>query len=164
MNLPHPPLEYALRMPPHPEAFVLVKIGLDLFGRELLLSPETAKAWSKMQEQASCDGVQLLALSGYRSTKRQAELVEKKLSEGIPLDEILKVVAYPGFSEHHTGRAIDIGSPGSPHLEEAFEQTQEFQWLIENAGAFDFRLSYPRENTFGIIYEPWHWCWRGSGV
>lgn len=149
-------------MPSHPEAFVLVKIDTDLAGRELLLTPETADAWQRMHEQASRDGVQLLALSGFRSVKRQAEIVEKKLSEGIAFDEILQVNAYPGFSEHHTGRAIDIGSPSCPHLEEEFEQTREFEWLMQHAGDFAFQLSYPRGNPFGIIYEPWHWCWMSS--
>jgi LAS superfamily LD-carboxypeptidase LdcB len=42
-------------------------------------------------------------------------------------------------------------------LNEAFEKTQAFEWLIENATRFNFRLSYPRKNNMGIVYEPWHW-------
>jgi len=74
------------------------------------------------------------------------------------LADILKVSAYPGYSEHHTGRAVDIGSPDCAHLTEAFEATREFSWLAEHAAGFGFVLSYPRDNPHGIAFEPWHWC------
>ncbi len=74
------------------------------------------------------------------------------------LTGILTVNAYPGFSEHHTGRAIDIGSPDCPLLTEGFARTKEFAWLQTHARRFRFALSYPLGNRFGIAYEPWHWC------
>ena len=86
--------------------------------------------------------------------------MEKNLAQGLPLDAILRANAYPGFSEHHTGRAIDIGSPDCAHFEEIFETTREFLWLSEHAARFGFQLSYPRDNTAGIVYEPWHWYRR----
>ena len=76
--------------------------------------------------------------------------------------DILTHIAIPGFSEHHTGKAIDIHANGHPVLEEAFEKTEEFMWLSKNAASFGFRLSYPRANTLGIIYEPWHWFYTGN--
>jgi D-alanyl-D-alanine carboxypeptidase len=98
-------------------------------------------------------------VSGFRSMARQTEIIEKKLIRGIPWEEILYRSAYPGFSEHHTGRAIDIVAPGCPELIEDFDQTPEFRWLSKNAGNFGFSLSYPRDNPHGIAYEPWHWFW-----
>jgi D-alanyl-D-alanine carboxypeptidase len=77
------------------------------------------------------------------------------------LQEILKVNAAPGFSEHHSGRAIDIGTPGQPPAEESFEHTAAYAWLDAHAEQFGFRLSYPRGNSHGISYEPWHWYWIG---
>ncbi|HPF74253.1 MAG TPA: D-alanyl-D-alanine carboxypeptidase family protein, partial [Xanthomonadaceae bacterium] len=65
----------------------------------------------------------------------------------------------PGFSEHHSGNALDIGTPDEPPAEESFENTAAFDWLCENAPNFGFQLSYPRNNPHGIVYEPWHWCW-----
>jgi hypothetical protein len=47
-------------------------------------------------------------------------------------------------------------------IEEEFEHSQAFQWLIQNAHKFGFRLSYPRGNKFGIAYEPWHWFYEGN--
>ena len=69
--------------------------------------------------------------------------------------------AAPGYSEHHTGRAIDITTPGTQPLEPAFETTPAFEWLTGSAHEFGFRMSYPRNNRHGIAYEPWHWAWTG---
>lgn len=163
-NLPMPPLPempegYAERVPRQPEATELMSVGLDAFGREQRLAPEAATAWATMREVAAGEGVQLLLISGFRSIARQREIVERKLVRGIPWDEILRVSAYPGFSEHHTGRAVDIGSPECAHLTESFEATREYRWLVERAAAFGFTLSYPREGRSGVAYEPWHWLW-----
>ena len=91
----------------------------------------------------------------------QLGIIERKRARGLTLDAILKVNAAPGFSEHHSGRALDIGTPGEPAAEESFEHTAAFAWLQQHAAAFGFRLSYPRDNPHGIVYEPWHWYFTG---
>ena len=131
-------------------------------GQPLRLSPPAARAWRQMAGAAAMEGIQLLPLSGYRSVARQAWLIRKKLAAGDSLSGILRLVAAPGCSEHHTGRAIDIGSPAGDDLAEAFARTPEYRWLSRRAASFGFYLSYPRRNTHGIGYEPWHWCWRKS--
>ena len=97
------------------------------------------------------------AISGYRSHDYQLGIFERKLGRGQSVDEILAVNAAPGFSEHHSGRALDIGTPGEPPAEDTFEATAAFGWLRDNAAADGFVLSYPRDNPHGIAYEPWHW-------
>lgn len=69
----------------------------------------------------------------------------------------LQELGIPVSCEHHTGRAIDIGTPGCPPVTEAFEQTPAFGWLTQRGREFGFRMTYPRGNPFGVIYEPWHW-------
>ncbi len=150
-------------MPPQTEATTLVVVGCDAFGRELRLAPEAAAAWVALREAAEADGVRLLALSGFRSVARQREIVGRKLAAGIPWPEILRVSACPGHSEHHTGCAIDLGSPACEHLAETFEGTREFRWLGAHASRFGFALSYPRNNASGVTYEPWHWRWSAPG-
>ncbi len=157
--LPALPPEYASRLPPQPEATELVGAGFDVFGRELRLEPSAATAWVGMREAAARVEVRLLAVSGFRSVARQREIVCRKLAAGQAWAEILRVNAYPGHSEHHTGRAIDLGSPDCAHLTERFETTREFGWLCVHASAFGFAASYPRGGASGIIYEPWHWLW-----
>jgi zinc D-Ala-D-Ala carboxypeptidase len=115
-----------------------------------------------MRTAAAADRVTLQLVSGFRSIERQTEIVLRKIRAGALLEEVLQVNAYPGFSEHHTGRALDIGSPHCAHLTEAFASTPEFTWLERHADEFGFRLSYPRNNALGLIFEPWHWCFGAS--
>jgi D-alanyl-D-alanine carboxypeptidase len=109
------------------------------------------------------EGVTLQVVSAYRGYLYQANLILNKLNKGVALEDILKVLALPGFSEHHTGRALDLSSTETKDvLVEDFEKTKAFAWLIENAHKFQFYLSYPRDNKAGFIYEPWHWCYKLS--
>lgn len=158
-GFPPPPRGYEARMPRFEEERALVIVGRDVFGRGASLIAEAADAWISMRRAAEVDGVHLLLVSAFRSVARQREIVAKKLQAGLALDEILRASAYPGHSEHHTGRAIDIGSPQCEHLSECFEQTPEFAWLVAHAAFFHFSLTYPRDNPQGIAFEPWHWCW-----
>lgn len=139
---------------------VLVEVGQNPAGRPVLLLQPVAESWHRLKLAAATDGTTLVPISGFRSVHRQAEIFRDKLKRGQTPAEILRVTAVPGFSEHHTGRAIDIGTPGYLALEEDFGSTEAFRWLERNAAAFGFRLSYPRDNPHGIAYEPWHWCWH----
>lgn len=131
-------------------------------GREHLLYLGAIRPWLQMKEAAAKDGVDIYIISAFRSLRRQAEIIERKLSSGLSLDDVLLVSAPPGYSEHHTGRAVDIGTTGARDLEVEFENTKAFDWLMERADKFGFFLSYPRQNVHGFAYEPWHWCWRGA--
>jgi len=154
------PEPYRTAAPRYLEATELVSVGLDFHGREARLASGAAKAWLSMVEAARNDGVSLLLISAFRSFQYQAGIIERKRARGQTWEEILRVSAYPGFSEHHTGCAVDIASPECTALEEAFERTPEFAWLSSCAASFGFSLSFPRGNSSGLIYEPWHWCWR----
>jgi D-alanyl-D-alanine carboxypeptidase len=140
------------------EATNLVEVGPNLVGRMQRLTPVTASRWADMQTAAAAEGVILLIVSGFRSIEYQARLIRKKINAGQSVSEILSVNAAPGFSEHHTGRAIDIASPGSRPLTEEFEDSVAFRWLERNAAGYGFSMSYPRDNAGGFIYEPWHWA------
>ena len=126
-------------------------------GRPMFLVAAAAIAWRSMQTAARADGIALESLSTFRSIPHQRALVERKLARGDAVDQVFAVNAAPGYSEHHSGRAIDIGTPGCLALDEAFEHTPAFAWLQQHAATFGFRLSYPRDNRHGVIYEPWHW-------
>ena len=140
------------------ETVDLVDVGPNLVGRMQRLTPETAASWQQMLTAARDDGIMLLIVSGYRSFEYQASLIRKKINAGQSLSEILQVNAAPGFSEHHTGRAVDVASPGSRPLTEEFESSEAFAWLRVNAAQYGFSMSYPRDNPEGFIYEPWHWA------
>ncbi len=136
--------------------------GRDRYRRPLWLHRDAARAWQRMQAAAHAEGIVLEAISGYRSHAYQFGIFERKRARGLSVADILRVNAAPGFSEHHSGRALDISIPGAAAAEESFETTPAFSWLQTRAAGFGFQLSYPRGNPNGIVYEPWHWCWQAS--
>lgn len=148
--------QHRLAMVPEPASLAFA--GLDRYRRPLWLTAAAARGWVAMREAARADDVALDAISGYRSHAYQLGIFRRKLARGQALAEILQVNAAPGYSEHHSGRALDIGTPGEPPAEESFEATPAFAWLGMNAARFGFTMSYPRDNPHGIVYEPWHWC------
>ena len=147
----------APRRPAFAEAAELEEVELNIVGTMQRLTPRTAAAWRAMKQAAAGAGVQLLLVSGFRSVQHQADLIRRKLQAGHTIDAILAVNAAPGYSEHHTGRAVDIATPGSKPLTAEFEQSAAFEWLCANAAAFNFTMPYGRNNAFGFVYEPWHW-------
>jgi len=144
------------------EPCVLSYAGRDRYDRPLWLSHGAGHAWQAMRASALHEGIALEAISGYRSHDYQLGIFNRKLSRGQTVTEILAVNAAPGYSEHHSGDAMDIGTPGEPPAEESFENTGAFAWLKTNAINFGFVMSYPRDNPHGIVYEPWHWRWQGA--
>ena len=146
-----------------PECESLVATEIDVFGRQPLLDASAFKAWQAMQASARENGIQLQIVSAYRSVEYQKDLLLKKLQRGETMDEILRVNAAPGFSEHHSGCALDITTPGYTPLEEEFENSAAFKWLNDNAANFGFSMSFPRDNAAGMGYEPWHWKYTKKG-
>ncbi|BCL76808.1 peptidase [Jeongeupia sp. HS-3] len=137
---------------------VLAEVGDD--DREWRLTPAATAAWQAMRTAAAGEGITLRIASAWRGIDRQAELIRSKLDRGETIDAVLERLAPPGCSEHHTGCAVDIYQPGGPVLETAFDTTAAFVWLSAHAGDFGFVLSFPPGNSYGYIYEPWHWCYR----
>jgi D-alanyl-D-alanine carboxypeptidase len=142
----------------------LVVAQLDDAGRPLVLSQETAKSWHSMQAAASAAGISLLPFSGFRSYRYQMGLIAAKLAKGISIEEVLRVLAAPGYSEHHTGEALDITTTGCPAAEEVFSQTSAYSWLSENAGNYGFKESFGPHNPHSLVYEPWHWKFHPGSV
>ena len=138
----------------------LVDIGVDVFDRPQRLRTEAASAWMELVEAASLDGVTVQLISAYRSLEYQVDLIQRKVEAGESIGEILARIAAPGYSEHQGGCAVDVTSPGIDSLTEFFEETQAFRWLVASAADYQFVLSYPRSNPYGVVYEPWHWCYR----
>jgi len=157
------PSDYGVRcgMPLQEECGDLVSVGADAFGRPAQLEAATAAAWNQLQQAAALAGHTLQLVSAFRSIDYQRQLFQRKLERGLAIADILKVNAAPGYSEHHSGRALDLGCDGYAHLEEEFERSPAFAWLTAHAREFGFRLSFPRDNPYGVLYEPWHWYFEG---
>ncbi|MFS8891733.1 D-alanyl-D-alanine carboxypeptidase family protein [Synechococcus sp. R55.2] len=134
-------------------------------GREVRLRQAAAESYLRMSEAAQAAGIRLVPISGFRSIADQEFLFfQLAQSRALRPEERAAVSAPPGYSEHHTGYAIDLGDAGFPQwdTQEAFETTPAFQWLQSNAARFGFELSFPRDNPQGVSYEPWHWRFVGD--
>lgn len=131
----------------------------------LKLRKAAAAEFLAMVDAARIDGVTLVPISGFRSIADQEYLFfQIKAERGQVPTERAEVSAPPGYSEHHTGYAVDIGDGNVPatHLSPKFEGTAAFKWLRANAAYFSFELSFPRNNPQGVSYEPWHWRFTGD--
>ena len=114
----------------------------------------------------------LFVTSGYRDYDTQDYLYNNKVDRvmnetGCSRDEALDiaatVVARPGTSEHHTGLAVDLLNNECWELEEYWEDTAAFDWMMENCADYGFILRYPKssQDITGVIYEPWHYRYVG---
>jgi D-alanyl-D-alanine carboxypeptidase len=149
---------------PYPEAppSELVPIVAD---GSLKLRKAAAQAFQQMVAAAQAEEVALVPISGFRSQADQNYLFfNVKAQRGQTASKRAEVSAPPGYSEHHTGYAVDIGDRTVPalNLNPDFEKTKAFQWLQSNAARFSFELSFPQGNAPGVTYEPWHWRFVGD--
>ncbi len=132
---------------------------------KIRMRKSAAVKFQAMVAAARSAGVNLVAISGFRSTEEQ-----KQLFFGVGAQrnqtpaERAALSAPPGHSEHHTGYAVDIGDGEVPatNLQANFDNTKAYQWLQANAARFSFELSFPKDNLQGVSYEPWHWRFVGD--
>lgn len=147
---------------PYPEA---PQASLTAIGPGLALRQEAAAALEQMRRAAAADGVDLQVLSAFRDRALQQQLFfDVKADRNQDALTRARVSAPPGFSEHSTGYAVDLGDGRLPatNLSESFEASPAFRWLKANANRYHFTLSFPRGNRQGVSYEPWHWRYEGS--
>ncbi len=147
---------------PYPEAS---KNELILFSPGIYVHKDIYENFKEMQFIAAQRGVSLQLLSGYRSINLQRDIFyENKSIRNQTAVERSRDSAPPGYSEHSTGYAIDVGDGNYPdtHFEVEFEQTPAFKWMKRFASKYHFVLSFPPNNKQGVTYEPWHWRFEGT--
>lgn len=131
----------------------------------IMLRRAAAAKFLEMIDAARADGIRITPLSGFRSLDQQESLFfDVKAERGQQATLRAEVSAPPGYSEHHTGYAIDVGDEYYPDtdLRVSFERTPAFEWLQENAAYYSFELSFPEDSPQGVSYEPWHWRFVGD--
>ena len=147
---------------PYPEASDADLVSL---APGLQLHRDAARSLQRMLDAAAADGVDLRVLSAHRSVELQKQIFfDVKSERNQSASERARVSAPPGFSEHSTGYAVDLGDGRAPstNLSESFESTDAFAWLQAHANRFHFALSFPDGNQQGVAYEPWHWRFEGT--
>lgn len=125
-----------------------------------------AEDLSALLEAAESQGVWLWVASGYRSRRRQEDILEsaiqERMAQGLPREQArakaLETIAQPGHSEHETGLALDFNDAS-----QGFQETVAYQWLQQHGAAYGFIQRYQREKEAitGVKAEPWHFRYVG---
>jgi len=131
---------------------------------DILVHKKMYRSLLKMKDDAKKEGVYLVFLSGFRSIELQKEIFYslKSMRSQVAMERA-RVSAPPGYSEHSTGFAIDIGDAlnRETDFEVEFENTSAYKWLERNAAKYHFKLSFDRKQN-SVDYEPWHWRYEGN--
>lgn len=131
-----------------------------------LLRSDAAQQFFRLLADARAGGIAMVPVSGYRSYDTQASLYASYVSQyGQAAADLIS--ARPGFSEHQTGLAIDIGNAnGACGLQECFAGTPAGAWAAQNAWRYGFIVRYPQGQTpvTGYAYEPWHLRYVGPTI
>ena len=124
---------------------------------------EAKEAFETLAENAKEDNMTIIAMSSYRSYDYQVDLYNRYVeTDGKEAADTYSARA--GFSEHQTGLAVDIYNGDLPYT--SFEETEEFEWMQENAYKYGFILRFPEDKTdiTGYEYESWHYRYVGKEV
>ncbi|GAB3518233.1 M15 family metallopeptidase [Arthrobacter monumenti] len=147
------PLDYA------PSGLVKAPVTSAVTGENALLRDDAAAAADRMFEAAAADGINLTLLSGYRSYSTQLTTYNRWVIRLGSVAEADRVSARPGYSEHQTGLALDIGvASGACSLQPCFAKLPAAEWARENAHKFGYIVRYQPDYyaITGFNPEPWH--------
>lgn len=122
---------------------------------KIYVRTETKEALMAMAAEASKSNIQLKVKSGFRSARYQRTILRRKLAEGGNMNDLFKLIAPPGYSQHETGYALDMAIDSG-----LFKNSESYKWLKKNGGRFGFYETYPYDGDKATPWEPWHWYFK----
>lgn len=141
----------------------------NVWSEDIKIEKETYKQYISLEKTLKEDGINIKLDSAYRSVQSQQELWDEWVN--VPekgLAYAKKFMAAPGYSEHHTGLAIDICLEKDGELvydnDKMFADIETFLKIHAKLADYGFILRYlkGKEETTGYTYEPWHIRYVGS--
>lgn len=144
-----------------PDNLVELDSSCKISGKSVKLVKEAADAFKKLSEDAAALEYCILGMSGYRTYAYQENLYNKYLKNDTQ-ENVDTYSARPGYSEHHTGLALDVQTDKVSFSN--FGQTKEFEWLLDNAHKYGFVIHYTTENQHITGYMPEEWHIRYVGI
>lgn len=128
-----------------------------------LLRPDAAAALEQMLADMRHDGIEVSLISGYRSFEDQTATYQHWVKHNGQKDAD-SLSARPGFSEHQTGLAIDLGDSSGCNLRTCFADTPAAHWAADHAHRYGFVLRFAanQSQVTGYEYEPWHFRYIGK--
>jgi D-alanyl-D-alanine carboxypeptidase len=129
--------------------------------REYEIHSEVYPYLKDLLEEAEDDGLNLQIISAFRSFETQEQLKGAyTVQYGAGANTFS---ADQGYSEHQLGTTVDFTNPEVGATFSGFAQTEEYQWLRDNAHKYGFTMSYPENNQY-YQFEPWHWRFVGEDL
>lgn len=133
----------------------------DTEGSTIYVEKKALEQFYKLREELLNEGIDIELDSTYRSVEEQQQIWDE-FTEEYGIDYVKKYVAVPGFSEHHTGLAIDVcliidGKVVNDN-DEMIAQKEIFSKIHKKLAKYGFILRYleGKEDITGYGYEPWH--------
>lgn len=152
--------------PLQPQDYVppeLVTLAAVPGGGDQWLIPEAAAAFTELYSAADAAGASFRVSTAYRSYNQQLGIYNSYVANwGKARAETF--VARAGYSEHQTGRAVDIYTTAACKLKACFADTAAAQWVAAHAHEYGFIVRYPpdKQAITGYQYEPWHLRYVGA--
>ena len=152
--------EFSLPADYVPQNLRVPAIEFNFYGYEekKLMREDAARALEELVEKASCEGLCVNGVSGYRSYRRQLSIYNENIVKN-GLEYTNQYCAKAGCSEHQSGLAMDVSTDViGNELDISFANTKEGKWLEENSWKFGYIIRYPKgkSDITGYSYEPWH--------
>lgn len=130
---------------------------------DIKVEKKAYEQYKKLEKELKSEGIIIKLDSTYRSVKEQQELWNEWSEDPEKGPEyVKKYVAVPGYSEHHTGLAIDVCLEKDGKLiydnDEMKKEKEIFKKIHSKLAKYGFILRYPegKKNITGYDYEPWH--------
>ncbi len=144
-----------------PDNLVELDSSCKVSGKSVMLVKEAADAFKRLSDDAAALEYCILGMSGYRTYSYQESLYNRYLQNDTK-ENVDTYSARPGYSEHHTGLALDVQTDTVSFSN--FGQTKEYEWLLDNAHRYGFVIHYTEENKWITGYMPEEWHIRYVGI
>lgn len=156
------------KLPENWEDSVLLKSARNIYGEEYQVEEKTLNQFELLREDLlNNEGIDIELDSTTRSVAKQQKLWDEWTKKH-GSEYVQKYVAVPGYSEHHTGLAIDIClHKNGKRIDDNSEMIAEkeiFAKIHKKLSKYGFILRYPegKKETTGYEYEPWHFRYIGD--
>lgn len=158
------------KLPDEWDDMVTIDTTKNSLGEEIKIEHRTLEAFNELRDELmEKEGIQIELDSVYRSVAEQQEIWDYWVNDpdkGIGYCE--KYLSPPGFSEHHTGLAVDIfimkDGKEIRENDDMIADTEDFKIIHQYLASHGFILRYMegKESITGYAYEPWHFRFVGD--
>ena len=137
---------------------------------DIKLETQAAQKLEEFLADVKAHNISFVVFSGYRTAEEQQQVYDQKRASikaaGFTDEKIIEqktqlTTDLPGYSEHQTGLAVDIGQTTSDISSEVV-LTEFYKYAKENIYKYGFIISYPENSYTGYDFMPWHFRYIGD--